>query len=41
MPGVGLGLPLVRKIARRMGATVELDRTYASKGSRFRVSLRA
>ena len=41
VPGVGLGLPLVRKIARRMGATVELDRTYASKGSRFRVSLRA
>ena len=41
VPGVGLGLPLVRVIARRMGATVELDRTYAAKGSRFRVSLKA
>ena len=41
VPGAGLGLPLVRVIARRMGATVELDRTYEAKGSRFRVSLRA
>ena len=41
VPGAGLGLPLVRVIARRMGATVELDRTYAAKGSRFRVSLKA
>ena len=37
VPGVGLGLPLVREIAKRMDATVELDRTYEAKGSRFKV----
>ena len=39
VPGAGLGLPLVREIAKRMGATVVLDRPYAAKGSRFVVTL--
>ena len=39
VPGAGLGLSLVREIARRMGATVVLDRPYAAKGSRFVVTL--
>ncbi|MGN0280992.1 MAG: ATP-binding protein [Prevotella sp.] len=41
VPGAGLGLPLVREIAKRMGATVILDRSYQSQGSRFVVTLRA
>lgn len=39
VPGAGLGLSLVREIARRMGATVVIDRPYAAKGSRFVVTL--
>ena len=39
VPGAGLGLSLVREIAKRMGATVVLDRPYAAKGSRFVVTL--
>lgn len=41
VPGAGLGLSLVREIARCMEATVVLDRSYAAKGSRFVVTLRA
>ena len=40
VPGVGLGLSLVREIAKRIDATVTLDRTYSSSGSRFVVTLR-
>ena len=39
VPGAGLGLSLVREIARCMNATVTLDRTYQSVGSRFLVTL--
>ncbi|MGM9699322.1 MAG: ATP-binding protein [Prevotella sp.] len=39
VPGAGLGLSLVREIARCMNATVVLDRTYQSAGSRFVVTL--
>lgn len=41
VPGAGLGLSLVREIARCMEATVVLDCSYAAKGSRFVVTLRA
>ena len=41
VPGAGLGLSLVREIARCMDATVVLDRTYTSQGSRFVVTLKA
>ncbi|MGN0047376.1 MAG: sensor histidine kinase [Bacteroides sp.] len=41
IPGVGLGLSLVREIAKRIDATVMLDRTYQSSGSRFVVTLKA
>ena len=40
VPGAGLGLSLVREIAKRMDATVNLDRTYTSQGSMFTVTLR-
>lgn len=40
VPGAGLGLSLVREIAKRMDATVILDRTYSSPGSRFTVTIR-
>lgn len=40
VPGAGLGLSLVREIANRMDATVSLDRTYSSPGSRFTVTIR-
>ena len=40
VPGAGLGLSLVRDIAKRMGATVVLDRTYQSSGSKFVVTLK-
>ena len=40
VPGAGLGLSLVREIAKRMDATVTLDRTYSSPGSRFTVTIR-
>ena len=40
VPGAGLGLSLVREIAKRMDATVNLARTYASQGSMFTVTLR-
>lgn len=40
IPGAGLGLSLVREIAKRMDATVILDRTYSSPGSRFTVTIR-
>ena len=39
VPGAGLGLSLVREIAKRMDATVILDRTYSSPGSRFTVTI--
>lgn len=39
VPGAGLGLSLVREIANRMDATVILDRTYSSPGSRFTVTI--
>ena len=40
VPGAGLGLSLIREIAKRMDATVNLDRTYSSSGSRFTVTIR-
>ncbi len=40
VPGAGLGLSLVREIAKRMDATVSLDRTYSAQGSRFTVTIR-
>ena len=40
VPGAGLGLSLVREIAKRMDATGNLDRTYTSQGSMFTVTLR-
>ena len=40
VPGAGLGLSLVREIAKRMDATVILDRTYSAQGSRFTVTIR-
>ena len=39
VPGAGRGLSLVREIAKRMDATVNLDRTYTSQGSMVTVTL--
>lgn len=39
VPGVGLGLPLVRIIATRMGGTAYLDPTYSYPGARFVVEI--
>ena len=39
IPGVGLGLPLAKKIAQRLGASLILDRSYQAKGSRFVVTI--
>lgn len=39
VPGAGLGLSLIREIAKRMDATVSLDRTYSAQGSRFTVTI--
>lgn len=39
VPGVGLGLSLSRRIAQRLGATLELDRSYTAQGSRFVLTL--
>ena len=39
VPGVGLGLPLVRIIATRMGGTVCLDTSYKGPGARFVVEI--
>lgn len=41
VPGAGLGLSLVREIAKRMDVTVNLDRTYSSQGSRFNIVLKS
>jgi signal transduction histidine kinase len=37
--GLGLGLPLCRSMAQRLGGTVRLDTTYQSPGARFIVTL--
>lgn len=37
--GLGLGLPLCRMIANRMGGNVVLDTTYAGPGARFVITL--
>ena len=39
VPGVGLGLPLVRIIATRMGGTAYLDPAYSYPGARFVVEI--
>ena len=39
VPGVGLGLSLVREISKRMNATVTLDRSYKAQGSKFIITL--
>ena len=39
VPGTGLGLSLCRIIAKRIGATIALDRSYNEKGARFIVTL--
>lgn len=39
VPGIGLGLSLVRIIAARMGGTVCLDTTYSGPGARFVVEV--
>lgn len=39
VPGAGLGLSLARRIAQRLGATLELDRSYTAQGSRFVLTL--
>ena len=40
VPGAGLGLSLVREIAKRMDATVEFDRSYKAQGSRFVITIK-
>ena len=40
VPGAGLGLSLVREIAKRMDATVNLDRSYKAQGSRFVITIK-
>lgn len=37
--GLGLGLPLCRMIAQRLGGNVSLDTTYAGPGARFVINL--
>jgi signal transduction histidine kinase len=37
--GVGLGLPLSRTMANRLGGTVRLDTSYAGPGARFEVEI--
>ena len=37
--GLGLGLPLCRMIARRLGGNVILDTSYAGPGARFVINL--
>lgn len=37
--GVGLGLPLCRSMAQRLGGNVHIDTSYASPGARFVVTL--
>ena len=37
--GLGLGLPLCRMIAKRLGGKVHLDTTYAGPGARFVITL--
>ena len=39
VPGIGLGLSLVRIIATRMGGTICLDTTYNGPGTRFVVEV--
>ncbi len=39
VPGIGLGLSLVRIIATRMSGTAYLDTTYSAPGSRFVVEI--
>lgn len=40
VPGAGLGLSLVREIAKRMDATVTLDRSYKAQGARFNILIK-